>query len=154
MGCGFAPPGKRREQIEASPASLEIATAEIERERIDQDLVMKALADFSKIFAEIQPHKQKELLRLVLHKAILSPDYVKMALFGRPPDIGPLATAEPRSVTCNWLLGQVSQGVVVWDRVAVVMKRIARGQIRLSSRQRSPRGATTADAPYQCCLQT
>ena len=100
--------GKRRGQIETSLASLELTTAEIEREAVDQDLVMKALADFSRVFAEIQPHKQKELLRLVLHKAILGPDYVKMALYGRPPEIGPLATAEPRTETLNWLLGQGS----------------------------------------------
>ena len=106
---------KRRGQIEASLASLELTTAEIETEAVDQDLVMKALADFSKVFAEIQPYKQKELLRLILHKAILSPDYVKMALYGRPPEIGPLATAEPRSQICNWLLGQVSQGVVLME---------------------------------------
>ena len=90
---------------------------------------MKALADFSKVFAEIQPHKQKELLRLVLHKAILSPDYVKMALYGRPPEIGPLATAEPHSGTCNWLLGQVSQGAVLWNTVTLPKDRSANGYL-------------------------
>ena len=87
---------------------MEWGTDHATKEAIDQDLVMKALADFSKVFADIQPYKQKELLRLVLHKAILSPDYVKMALYGRPPEIGPLATAEPRTGTLNWLLGQDS----------------------------------------------
>jgi Recombinase zinc beta ribbon domain len=104
--------GKRRGQIEASLASLELTTADIEREAIDQDIVMKALADFSKVFAEIQPYKQKDLIRLVLHKAILGPDYVKMALYGRPPEIEALATASPRIETLNWLLGQVSRGAV------------------------------------------
>ena len=26
----------------------------------------------------------------------------------RPPEMGPLSTSEPRSQTCNWLLGQGS----------------------------------------------
>ncbi len=51
--------GKRRGQIETSLASLEITTAEIEREAVDQDLVMKALADFSRVFAEIQPTSRR-----------------------------------------------------------------------------------------------
>ncbi len=67
----------------------------------------------------IKDWEQKELLRLVLHKAILGPDYVKMALYGRPPEIGPLATAEPRSETLNWLLGQVSQSVLLLHSVGI-----------------------------------
>jgi site-specific DNA recombinase len=100
--------GKRRGQIEASLEALDLAMGDVERERIDQDIVMQALADFTEVFAELPPYRQKDLIRLVLHKAILGPDYVKMALYGRPPEIGPLATAEPRSGTLNWLLGQGS----------------------------------------------
>ena len=91
---------------------------DIDRERIDQDVVMQALADFTRVFAELPPYKQKDLIRLVLHKAILGPVYVKNGPIwatarGRAP-----CMPEPRSQTCNWLLGQVSQGVVAWDRVA------------------------------------
>jgi hypothetical protein len=55
------------------------------RDTIDQDLVVQALADFSNVFAELKPYQQKDLLRLVLHKAILGPNYLKIALYGRPP---------------------------------------------------------------------
>jgi ElaB/YqjD/DUF883 family membrane-anchored ribosome-binding protein len=84
--------GKRRGQIEESLASL------------DQELVVRALADFSDVFAELKPYQQKGLLRLVLHKAILGPDYVKIALYGRPPEIGPLSEGESRFQTFKWLL--------------------------------------------------
>jgi len=63
---------------------------------------------FTEVFSELPPYRQKDLLRLVLHKAVLGPDYVKIALCGRPPGIGPLAEAEPRSTALNWLLGQDS----------------------------------------------
>jgi len=100
--------GKRRGQIEESLASLEIAMGDVERDTIDQELVVQALANFSDIFAELKPYQQKDLLRLVLHKAILGPDYVKIALYGRPPEIGPLSEAEPRFQTLEWLPGQDS----------------------------------------------
>jgi len=38
--------------------------------------------------------KQKELLSLVLHKAILAPDSIKIALYGRPLEIGLLSLCE------------------------------------------------------------
>jgi hypothetical protein len=72
------------------------------------------------------------MVGLILHKAILSPDYVKVALFGRPPDIGPFAAAEPRSQTCNWLLGQVSRGAVLWDYPGIRLKRLDQGSIQIA----------------------
>jgi hypothetical protein len=71
---------------------------------IDQALVRQALADFSKVFADLKPYQQKDLLRRVLHKAILSPDYLKIALYGRPPETGPLAEGDSRFQTLKWLL--------------------------------------------------
>jgi hypothetical protein len=49
-------------------------------------------------------YQQKELMRLVLHKAILGPDYVKIALYVRPPEIRSLAEAHRRSQTFEWVL--------------------------------------------------
>lgn len=69
------------------------------RDTIDQDLVVQALADFSNVFAELKPYQQKELMRLVLHKAILGPDYLKIGLYGRPPEVRQLTEGEPRSQT-------------------------------------------------------
>jgi hypothetical protein len=100
--------GKRRSQIEESLAALEIAISDVGRNAVDQSLVTQALGDFSEVFAEIKPYQQKELMRLVLHKAILGPDYLKIGLYGRPPELGPLSKGEPRSQTFDWLPGQDS----------------------------------------------
>jgi site-specific DNA recombinase len=100
--------GKRRSQIEESLAALEIAIGQVERDMVDQGLVAQALADFTGVFAELKPYQQKELMRLVLHKAILAPDYFKIGLYGRPPELGPLSKGEPRSQTFDWLPGQDS----------------------------------------------
>jgi site-specific DNA recombinase len=100
--------GKRRGQIEEGLTALEIAIGDVERDMVDQGLVAQALADFTGVFAELKPYQQKELMRLVLHKAILGPDYLKIGLYGRPPELGPLSKGEPRSQTFDWLPGQDS----------------------------------------------
>jgi hypothetical protein len=110
-----------------------IAMGEVERDAVDQRLVVEALGDFSEVFREIKPYEQKELMRLVLHKAILGPDYMKMALYGRPPAIGPLSGSESRFQTFDWLPGLVSQSAILWDIVRIKAKRIARGHVRLSA---------------------
>lgn len=81
-GAGTGRNGKKGGQIEESLASLEIAMGNVERDTIDQELVAQALVNFIDVFAELKPYQQKDLLRLVLHKAILGPDYMKMALYG------------------------------------------------------------------------
>ena len=78
----------------------------------DQDLVTQMPADFAGVFAEIKPYKQKELMRLVLHKAILGPDYLRIGLYGRPPELRPLSKGESRSQTFDRLPGQMSESVV------------------------------------------
>jgi hypothetical protein len=105
--------GKRRGQIQESLTALEIEIGEVERDRVDQDLVTKALADFSAVFSELKPYQQKELIRLVLHKAILSPDCLKLGLYGRPPEVRALIEGDSRFQTFKWLPGQMSESVVL-----------------------------------------
>jgi site-specific DNA recombinase len=98
--------GRRRGQIEESLASLEVAMGEVERDAVDQGQVIEALSDFSEVFGEIKPYRQKELMRLVLHKAILGPDCLRLGLYGRPPEVGSLSGSESRFQTLDWLPGQ------------------------------------------------
>ena|GEM_PF-1272379 len=105
--------GKRRKEIETGIQALEEMIEEIERESVTQELVMLALnkfTDATDVFDHIQPYQQKELLSLVLHKAILAPDSIKIALYGPPPEIGLLSLCESeiRSQTPSWLHGQDS----------------------------------------------
>lgn len=79
---------KRMKEIEAGIQFLNEMIGEIEQGAVNRELVMLALNKFTDVFDHIQPHHQKELLRLVLHRAVLSPDKIKIALYGRPPEIG------------------------------------------------------------------
>lgn len=80
--------GKRRKEIESGLQGLGEMIVEIERESVTRELVMLALNKFTDTFEHIQPYQQKELLRLVLHKAVTGPESIKIALYGRLPDIG------------------------------------------------------------------
>ena len=76
--------GNRRKEIEAGIESLELMIAEIERESVSRELVMLALNTFTDVFDHIQPYKQKDLVRHVLHKAVLNQNSIKIALYGKP----------------------------------------------------------------------
>lgn len=78
--------GKRRKEIENGLAALETMIAEIERESVSQELVELMLGRFGEIFESIQPYQQKELISLILHKATLGPEEIKIALYGRQTD--------------------------------------------------------------------
>ena len=71
---------------------------------------MLALNKFTDIWDYIQPNQQKKLLRFVLHKAALAPESIKIALYGRPPEIGlfSLCESEIRSQTPIWLADRLS----------------------------------------------
>ncbi|MFH1312652.1 MAG: hypothetical protein ABIJ00_05440 [Candidatus Eisenbacteria bacterium] len=131
--------GKRRGQIEESLTALEIEIGEVERDRVDQGLVMQALTDFSEVFAELKPYQQKELMRLVLHKAILGPDCLKLGIYGRPPEVRQLAEGDSRFQIFKWLAGQMSESVVLWNVVGIVAKRMMRGPMRSLPDGRGPK---------------
>ncbi|MGB6370481.1 MAG: hypothetical protein WBF68_05560 [Atribacterota bacterium] len=75
--------GKRKKQIENGIQSLENMISDIERDTINKELVMLTLNKFTEVFDHLQPYKQKELLKLVIHKAILRKNEIKIALYGR-----------------------------------------------------------------------
>jgi len=66
--------GKRKKQIENGIQSLENMISDIERDAINKELVMLALNKFTEVFYHLQPYKQKELLKLVIHKSFLGKD--------------------------------------------------------------------------------
>ena len=96
--------GKRRTDIETALEELAIAIDEVEREAVDQETVLKALSSFGDVFDCIPPFQQKELFRLVIHKAIISEESLELALYGKPPQLSEMTQGAARSVTSNWLL--------------------------------------------------
>ncbi|MBI5555088.1 MAG: recombinase family protein [Elusimicrobia bacterium] len=99
--------GKRRKELESGILAVGNMVNDLEREKITQEVVAKALKKFGEVFAQIQPHQQKDLLKLTVHKILLSEDKIKIALYGKPPDIGLLTICKPeeqsRSQASVWL---------------------------------------------------
>ena len=95
----------RRKQIETGLQALEDTIAEIGRETISQELIKLALNKFTDLFDSLPPYRQKELLKLTIHKVLLSEKEIKIALYGRSPEKGLLNISETgiRSQTVNWL---------------------------------------------------
>ncbi len=97
--------GKRRTEIESALDELSLAIDDVKREAVDQDLVLKALASFGEVFEYIPPYQQKELFRLVIHKAIISEESLELALYGKPLQLTEMTQGAARSGTSNWLPG-------------------------------------------------
>jgi prefoldin subunit 5 len=74
--------GATRKELERSIEAIDQTIREITQETVQQESVAKGLKDFTAIFEASRLFERRELLRSVLHKAILSPDSMKMALLG------------------------------------------------------------------------
>ena len=100
---------QRRKEIETGILELDEMIIEIERETVSQDMVKLALKKFHEMFKLIQPYQQKELIGLVLHKALISENALKIALYGRPPDVdSAMSRGGLRSEMPEWRPGQDS----------------------------------------------
>ena len=77
----------RRGQLEISLDEAALLCDGVEREAVNDQLVAEALANFTDVFEHIPPYKQKELIRLVLHKAIASSEGIDLTLYGKPPQL-------------------------------------------------------------------
>ena len=97
--------GKRRSEIETGLEELALATEDVEREAVDQETVMRALAEFGNVWESLAPYQQKELMRLVLQKAVVSNEQLELALYGKPPQLSEMTQGAARSQTPDWLPG-------------------------------------------------
>jgi len=93
--------GKRRKSMEDGITNIEIMIEEIQRESVSQDMVELMLTKFTDIFSSIPPYQQKELINIILHKAILSQSETKIALYGKQTDTRLFDLLETQSVNAN-----------------------------------------------------
>lgn len=95
----------RRKEIETGVTELQLALEDLERNSIKDELVGKALRNFSGIFGTLKPYQQKELMNIVLHKAVIGEKDIKIALHGKVPETGHVLSDAPelRTQMPNWL---------------------------------------------------
>ncbi len=104
--------GQRRRDLEAGIGALDLSMDQIRREAVDEAHVREALAHTAEVFESLPPFRKKELIRLVLTRAEVTRESLKLAYRGRPPDLAVLQGKEKerdgdtsRSETPDWLLG-------------------------------------------------
>ena len=94
----------RRKDLETGISELAFVIEDLQRHALSHEKISKVLQNFSEVFAQMKPYQQKELMNLVLHKAIIGEKGIKIALHGKIPDAGLLLdAAELRTQTPNWL---------------------------------------------------
>ena len=122
----------RRHQLEASRDEVAVLIDEVGRDAVDHKIVAGALANFSDVYDHIPPYKRKELIRLVLQKAVASKDHgIVLALFGKPGNVSEKARDDSRSETSAWLPGLVSQSAMLRDLSELTWRRLRHGRITL-----------------------
>ena len=72
--------GRKREEIERSLKGTEAQIGRIERKAIDEETLREGLKRFDECFDRIKPYEQKELMRLVLVRADLGEESIKIGL--------------------------------------------------------------------------
>ena len=72
--------GRKREEIEKSLKGMDVQIERIERKAIDEDTLREGLKQFDECFNRIKPYEQRELMRLVLVRADLGEDSIKIGL--------------------------------------------------------------------------
>ena len=72
--------GRKREEIERSLKGTEAQIGRIERKAIDEGTLREGLKQFDECFDRIKPYEQKELMRLLLVRADLGEESIKIGL--------------------------------------------------------------------------
>ena len=72
--------GKKREEIEGAVKKLDRQIERIEKKAVQTDLLQERLRDFDKCFGKIKPYQQRELMKLVVGRAELGEESIKIGL--------------------------------------------------------------------------
>jgi site-specific DNA recombinase len=98
---------KQRKETETGFTTIDVQIKDIQHEAIRKEDVMMAVGKFNELFDALQPYQKKDIFKLLLKKAVLGPEGIKIALFGKYPQTGLFDTAAPdgaiRCQTSIWL---------------------------------------------------
>ncbi|MCU0666888.1 MAG: recombinase family protein [Candidatus Omnitrophica bacterium] len=98
---------KQRKEAETGFTAIDIQIKDIQRDAIRKEDVLMAVDKFNSLFDTLHPYQKKEIFKLLLKKAVLGPEGIKIALFGKYPQIGLFDTTAPdgaiRCQTSIWL---------------------------------------------------
>ena len=98
---------KERKDTEAGLVEIDLQINDIQHEAICKEDVMLAVGKFASLFDTLPPYQKKEIFKLLVKKAVLGPEGIKIALIGKYPQTGLFDTATSdgkiRCQTSIWL---------------------------------------------------
>lgn len=78
----LASAAQRRREIEGALLEAETRLTELQRAKISAESIRGGLANFNRVFEHLQPHEQRELVRLVLKQAQVGDRELILELYG------------------------------------------------------------------------
>jgi len=79
---------KLRKETENGLIAIDIQIKDTECEAIRKDDILMAVGKFTDLFDTLQPYQKKDIMKLIMKKAVLNPEGIKIALIGKPPKSG------------------------------------------------------------------
>jgi site-specific DNA recombinase len=101
---------QRRSDLEQGIAEVDEALKRVELDQVTAETVRSALREFSGLYACLTPFEQKELMRLVLHRAEISERQIVLELHAVPAPRLAVAQSLQRSGPPSWLPDQSARG--------------------------------------------
>lgn len=102
--------GRRRSGLQATLEELDATVKQIRANAVDDERLLSALRQVPKLFVQLAPFQRKELVRLVVARAVVGDGEVRLEFQGRPaPEASleklraPGGGAPRRSERSNWL---------------------------------------------------
>ena len=130
-----------RTGFESGLEELDSTIASVKGKAVNQEAVLAALRRFKEIYAKLPPYQRRELIGLVLLKAEVTENQLRLSFHGRPaaPEVfekisAPGARASRRAEPFEWLPGLMSQSAVVRDYRALEVGRRRANRLVLTVR--------------------
>ena len=134
---------RQRTGFESGLEELDSTIGSVKGKAVNQEVVLAALSRFKDIYAKLPPYQRRELIGLVLLKAEVTENQLRLSFHGRPaaPEVfekisAPGARASRRAEPFEWLPEWMAQSAVVRDyRALEVGRRRANRLVLTVSRQ-------------------
>jgi len=99
--------GKRKKGLETCLIEVDGVITRLEKDLVDHEAILSALKQFDSVFDSLKPYQQKNMIKLVLNKVVVSDESIDVALYGQLSGNAVesvLTSDDVRSERIDWLL--------------------------------------------------
>jgi hypothetical protein len=121
---------RQRTGFESGLEELDSTIASVKGKAVNQEAVLAALSRFKDIYAKLPPYQRRELIGLVLLKAEVTENQLRLSFHGRPaaPEVfekisAPGARASRRAEPFEWLPGVMAQRASLRDQTSLAVEK-------------------------------